>query len=63
MLAGGKFRNHAAIRSMDCDLRGHNARQYATPTLYYCGCGLITGTFDGENQAAARGICAFSSRE
>jgi len=59
----GQFRNHPTIRRMDRDLRGHNARKYATPALHDRGGGLIAGALDGQNQAAARaeviGACGF----
>ena len=63
MLAGGEFRNHAAIRRVGCDLRGHDTRERVAPALHYRCSRLITGAFDGENQAAARagGISAFSA--
>src|SRR6202044_1633093 len=63
MFARSEFRNHTAIGRMHGDLRGHNARQYAPPTLYNRGCGLITRAFNGKNQAAAWGIGAFSARK
>jgi hypothetical protein len=53
MFARGQFRNHSTIRRVDCDLRGHNARKYVTPPLHDRSSGLITGAFDGQNQAAA----------
>src|SRR5271170_2544995 len=40
---------------MDGDLRGHNARQDATPAFHHRGCSLIAGAFDGKNQAAGGG--------
>ena len=52
MFARGEFRNDTPIRRMDCDLRSHDAREYATPALYYRRCSFITGAFDGENHAA-----------
>jgi putative nucleotidyltransferase with HDIG domain len=63
MFAGGEFRNYTAIGRVDGDLRGHNARQDAPPAFHHRGCSLITGAFDGKDQAARRGKGAFSARE
>jgi putative nucleotidyltransferase with HDIG domain len=49
MFARGEFRNHPAVRCMDGDLRGHDARANVTSALYDGRGGLVTRAFDTEN--------------
>ena len=61
MFARSKFRNHTTVRRVNFNLRGHDAREHMTAALDHCGCGLITGAFDRENQTAA--ISALGARK
>src|SRR3984885_9840050 len=52
MFPGSEFRNPSAIRRMGSDLRSHDVGKDAVPALHHRSCGLVTGTFNGKNQAA-----------
>jgi putative nucleotidyltransferase with HDIG domain len=63
VFAGSQLRNHPAIGRMNRDLGGHHARQDAPSTLHHSRGSLVTGAFDGQNQAASLGMRAFGARE
>ena len=53
VLAAGQFGDDATVARVGCDLRGHHGAERATAALDDGCCGLVTGGFDGEDEAGA----------